>query len=78
MDDPHWQLFLVGVEPGHQGRGLGAAIVDEMTAKARLSGAPGYLDTLTSGNVAFYERRGYRVVGEADGLGVPAWGLRID
>ncbi|MFL6139755.1 MAG: GNAT family N-acetyltransferase [Frankiaceae bacterium] len=78
--EPHWQLFFLGVTPAAQGRGLGSGLVEEMTARARRDGVPCYLDTLTADNVAFYERRGYRVVGEADVPDSPlhAWALRLD
>jgi ribosomal protein S18 acetylase RimI-like enzyme len=77
--EPHWQLFFLGVAPPAQGRGLGGSLVDEMTRRARRDGVPCYLDTLTAANVAFYERRGYRVVAEADVPDSPvhAWAMRI-
>jgi hypothetical protein len=47
--------------------------------RAERDGVGVYLDTLTAGNVAFYERRGYRVVGETDiaGSDVHARGMRF-
>jgi len=78
--EPHWQLFFLGVAPASQRRGQGSSLVDEMTHRARRDGVPCFLDTLTAANVAFYERRGYRVVGEADVPDSPvhAWAMRID
>src|SRR3954447_18145408 len=78
--EPHWQLFFLGVEPASHGRGQGSALVEEMTARAGRDGVPCYLDTITAPNVAFYERRGYRVAAEADVPDSPlhAWGMRVD
>jgi GNAT superfamily N-acetyltransferase len=59
-------LALVGVLPEHRGRGLGALLVDRVSslcdADPRSEGV--VLDTGNPRNVAFYERRGFRVVDE--------------
>jgi ribosomal protein S18 acetylase RimI-like enzyme len=78
MPEPHWQLSYVGVHPRSRTKGLGTALVDEGTERARRDGVPAYLETRTQSNVAFCEQRGYRVVGETD---VPdslhLWGMRF-
>jgi GNAT superfamily N-acetyltransferase len=78
VPEPHWRLFFVGVHPRSRAKGLGVALVDEIGERAERDGVPVYLDTVASGCVAYFEHRGYRVVGEAE---VPdsdlrAWGLR--
>jgi len=59
MQEPHWELYCVAVAPASQGRGLGIALVEEMTLRARRDGVPCFLLTAAERNVSFYERRGY-------------------
>lgn len=60
---PHWYLQLLAVDPVVQRRGVGTALMvaglDRVDAERMLA----YLET-TSGNLAFYERLGFRVSGE--------------
>lgn len=59
-------IALVGVLPAYQGRGLGALLVDRVSALCdadpRSEGV--VLDTGHEHNVRFYERRGFRLVDE--------------
>ncbi len=79
MPGPHWQLLFLGVHPSARAQGIGAALVDEVKARAARDGVGVYLETLTPDGVAFYEHRGYRVIGEADvpGSDLHVWGLRF-
>ena len=75
-DGPHLRLEFFGVLPERQGTGLGTALIEHGHRKADQLGLPCYLETFTERNVRFYERRGYRVVGDYTvGDGVPVWGL---
>jgi len=80
IQEPHWELYCIGVDPASQGRGLGVALVDEMTLRARRDGVPGFLLTAAEWNVSFYERRGYRIVQQAAVPDSPlqAWAMRLD
>lgn len=75
-----WYLDFVGVDPAHQGRGFGTALVRDGLARARASGSSGFLLTETPGNVALYERLGFHVVDLADapGGGPRIWFMRAD
>ena len=64
MPEPHAALIALGVEPAHQGRGLGTALMAPMLARLTAAGTPCYLDTNTARNVRFYERQGFRVLEE--------------
>jgi GNAT superfamily N-acetyltransferase len=77
IDRPHWRLEFFGVEPSHQGTGLGSRLVAPGHARADAKGEPCYLETFTRKNVAWYEKRGYRVAteGVVPGTDVPVWGL---
>jgi ribosomal protein S18 acetylase RimI-like enzyme len=72
--DRHAYLDSIGVLPDHRRRGIASRLLDAGHAWADAAGLPCALDTLTDENVAFYERRGYRIVATAP---VPGSGLRI-
>jgi len=62
VEGPVCTLRVVVVEPSHQGRGIGAALV--RAVEQRHSAVERFqltTNTLVPGNVAFYERHGYRV-----------------
>ena len=75
-DGPHLRLEFFGVVPSHQRTGIGGALIEHGHGRADTLGLPCYLETFTEQNVRYYERRGYRVVGEYTvGDGVPVYGL---
>ncbi|MBF6360031.1 GNAT family N-acetyltransferase [Nocardia farcinica] len=59
--EPVWFLGTVGVDPDHQGRGLGRAVLAPGIAAADAAGVPAFLETTGEGNRRFYERLGFRV-----------------
>lgn len=75
VPEPHWYLEAIGVEPEHQGEGVGTALVARVLRQADTDGTPCYLETETEPNVRFYQRLGFEVAEEhvADALGVPVW-----
>jgi ribosomal protein S18 acetylase RimI-like enzyme len=75
VPEPHWYLWVVGVEPHLHGQGLGTLLVRDGLARADRDGTPVYLETETAGNVGYYEGLGFMVVEElvAPGIGVPLW-----
>lgn len=62
--EPHWYLPLLGIDPRHQGRGLGSLLMGKMLAAIDDSGAPAYLEASNERNVPFYERLGFEVRGK--------------
>jgi ribosomal protein S18 acetylase RimI-like enzyme len=72
---PHFYLFAIGVEPSHQGRGIGKALLAELHARADAVNAPSYLETEKAINVRLYESVGYRVVTDEDIPSLP--GVRM-
>jgi len=72
---PFWYLHIAGVDPAHQGKGLGRAIVQ--AGLDRIGNAPVYLETSKPKNLGFYESLGFRVVDEWDvpGGGPHFWSM---
>lgn len=74
MPGPHWYLFGIAVQPGLQGRGIGAALLQHGLKRARSEGLPCYLETTNVHNLPFYEKHGFRLVQETAMAG---GGLRV-
>ncbi len=60
---PHWYLWLLAVDPDHQGMGVGGSLLAPVLRRADSQGLPCALETMTPRNVEFYRRRGFRVSG---------------
>ena len=58
-----WYLPLIGVDPGHQGRGLGAQLMKYALASCDEAGLPAYLESSNPANISLYERFGFEVMG---------------
>jgi ribosomal protein S18 acetylase RimI-like enzyme len=61
---PHWYLPLIGVDPQHQGKGIGSALLRHTLERCDRSGLPAYLESSSPANLPLYERHGFRVIGE--------------
>jgi ribosomal protein S18 acetylase RimI-like enzyme len=75
-DERHWHVGPVGVEPGLQGRGVGAAVMAALCRAMDDAGEIAFLETETAPNVVFYRRLGFEVVSEAELPGLPLWFMR--
>lgn len=78
VEEPHVHLNLVGVQRAHRGRGLGVALVREVTALAEAHPmARGVaLTTETEANLGFYRSLGFAVRGVVDvAPGLRSWVL---
>ncbi len=75
--ESHWYLWAVGVDPLRQGRGIGGRLLEPVLAKASTNGTACYLETGVERNILFYERHGFRTVGEeqVSELDVPVWAM---
>ena len=60
--EPHWYLPLIGVDPRHQRRGHGAALLRHALARCDRDHAPAYLESSNPANVPLYERHGFAVL----------------
>jgi ribosomal protein S18 acetylase RimI-like enzyme len=75
VEGPHWYLMTVGTRTARQGQGLGSQLVEIGTSRADAAGVPSYLETGTDSNIAFYRKRGFEVVGQADCYGYTLTGM---
>jgi ribosomal protein S18 acetylase RimI-like enzyme len=58
---PHWYLFVIGVDPLRQHRGIGSSLLAPTLDRADAQTLPCYLETDRPEDVAFYERHQFRV-----------------
>lgn len=71
--EAHYYLEYLGVEPAFQGKGLGSALMAELTRRADQVGVGCYLETATEHNVPLYRRFGFEVREQKEIIGLPAW-----
>lgn len=74
-DEPHYYLFALGTRTAHQGRGVGSALVREVTSRCDETGSTAYLESSKPDNLPFYRRHGFEVMDEikAGNGGPPMW-----
>ena len=75
LREPHFYLFVLGVEPDLQGRGFGKTLLARLNARAEQARVPCFLETDRQSSVRLYESVGYRVV--TDEVLANVNGLRI-
>ena len=78
IQGPHWYLLAIGTRRDRQGQGFGSALLDVGVAAADGAGIPVYLETATDDDVAFYSKRGFRIIGEAEVSGFVLRGMVRD
>jgi GNAT superfamily N-acetyltransferase len=61
--EPHWYLPLIGVDPMHQGKGIGVGLMRPALEACDRDGVPAYLESSNPRNISFYERLGFTVLG---------------
>lgn len=70
---PHYYLEYLGVEPCHQGKGLGSALLQHLLNLADDQQAGCYLENANPRNTSFYQRFGFQVMEEQEIIGVSTW-----
>ena len=78
LDERHWHLGPVSVEPGLQGQGIGAAMLGPFCAQMDEHGEIVWLETDKPENVVFYRRHAFDVVDEVEQHGLTTWFMRRD
>jgi ribosomal protein S18 acetylase RimI-like enzyme len=60
--EPHWYLPFIGVDPIHQGKGYGSALLKHVLLQCDRDRAPAYLESTNPANISLYERHGFQVL----------------
>jgi ribosomal protein S18 acetylase RimI-like enzyme len=76
LSEPHWHLGPVAVDAHLQGAGIGSTMMAEYCARIDRTRTAGYLETDKLVNVAFYEKFGFKTIGETKILKIPNWFMR--
>jgi ribosomal protein S18 acetylase RimI-like enzyme len=63
---PHWYLFAIGVDPDHQGRGIGTALLRPVLEQCDARGQLAYLEASSEVNARLYARHGFVVTETVD------------
>ena len=69
--EPHQYLAILGTDPAHQGRGVGAALLRPVLDRCDEEGLPAYLESSKLSNVPYYARFGFDVTRELTLTGGP-------
>jgi GNAT superfamily N-acetyltransferase len=72
---PHWYLDSLGVEPEHQGRGIGSALMQPVLERCDRERMPAYLNAGSPRSRDLYMRHGFKVTEEfrLPEQGPPLW-----
>jgi ribosomal protein S18 acetylase RimI-like enzyme len=62
--EPHWHLAFIGVDPAHQGQGIGAALLRHTLARVDAEHLHAYLESSNPANISLYRRHGFEVIRE--------------
>ena len=73
--EPHWHLEPLGVTPELQGKGIGSQMMKFYCQLIDSDGIAAYHETDRPENVPFYEKFGFKVVGQETIYGAPNWFL---
>ncbi len=71
--EPHWYLSSLGVDPDHQRRGCGQALLADWLTGVDQDARSAYLETDRPQNIPFYERAGFSILAETRIFAVPVW-----
>jgi ribosomal protein S18 acetylase RimI-like enzyme len=64
--EPHWHLPLLGVDPAHQRKGIGSALLSHVLNMCDAQKVSAYLEATSPRNVPLYERHGFEKVGSIE------------
>jgi ribosomal protein S18 acetylase RimI-like enzyme len=62
--ETHWHLAFIGVDPAHQGQGIGAALLRHTLARVDAEHLHAYLESSNPANISLYRRHGFEVIRE--------------
>jgi GNAT superfamily N-acetyltransferase len=74
---PHYYLFVLGVDPVEQHRGVGGQLLQPVLGRCDAEQKLAYLETARAENLPFYARHGFCVVHVLDEVGFPKLWLML-
>jgi len=63
-EEEHWHLAFIGVDPAHQGKGIGGTLLAQTLARIDEQHLHAYLESSNPANVPLYRRHGFEVLHE--------------
>lgn len=69
--EPNYYLEVIAVDPKFQGRGIGGAMLSQLTDFAEGEGLPTYLSTTAPKTVPLYKKYGFQIISETNELEIP-------
>ncbi len=77
ITEPHWYLWVLGVEPARQGQGIGGTLLRAGLERVDAAALPCYLETMNPDNVPFYQKFGFAIASEGNipDSSVPMWAM---
>ena len=73
----HWYLPWFGTDAAWQSQGVGGSFLERCLEFVDASHLPAYLETPNPRNIPFYERHGFRVIGQAQHGDCPPVGFML-
>ena len=61
--ETYWHLPLIGVDPAHQGKGIGSALLSHILNVCDGQNVSAYLEATSPRNVPLYKRHGFEAIG---------------
>ena len=61
--EPHWYLPMIGVDPAHQCKGYGSALLQHALARCDRENKLAYLESTSPRSVQLYQRHGFELLG---------------
>jgi ribosomal protein S18 acetylase RimI-like enzyme len=78
--DKFWYLWVIGVDPSCQGKGIGGKLIRPILERADAEGAACYLETESEKNLDFYKKHLFQIKTNASvpGSDLMVWSMRRD
>ena len=64
ITEPHWYLWVLGVDLVYQGQGIGGTLLRAGLARADAASLPCYLETMNPEHVPLYQKFGFAIQSE--------------
>jgi ribosomal protein S18 acetylase RimI-like enzyme len=78
-DEPCWHLAFVATDPVSRRKGYGSALIEHLLPRCDAERKVAYLENTNPANTAFYQRHGFRVIGEMQaGQSPPMYAMQRD